>query len=163
MPIFSNTIPQVATAAAANAFTTLVGIKFADTLGHRARLRKLIIAGGGGAPQDEQVAIKITKSDLSADGTSTAVNVNLIGKQDPLSVASNVAAIGKTFTVEPTAKGTTIHAAGGLNARGVLVRDWTNDPAGAPAWGQGETLCIEGAPGQAAAVNLTVAVEWEEY
>jgi len=163
MAVFGTTIPQVATGNTANTFTTLVGVKFADTTGHRARLRKLVISGGGGAPQDEQITVKITKGDISGDGTSTAVNVNTIGKQDPLSVASNVAAIGKTFTAEPTAKGTTIHAAGGLNARGLLVLDWSGDPSQAPAWGKGETLCIEGAPGQAVAVNLTVALEWEEY
>ena len=163
MPVFSTTIDLVATGAAANTFATLLGLKFADTLGHRGRLRKLLIAGGGSKPQDEQVALRLTKTDNTADGTSTSVNVNTIGKGDPDSVASNMAAIGKTYTVEPTAKGTEVHALGGLNARGVLPLDWTNDPAHAPKWGKKQTLCIEGAPGQAVAVNLTVAVEWEEW
>lgn len=163
MPVFSVHVPQVATGAVANTFTTLLGIKMANTLGHRARLRKLLIAGGGGAPQDEQVAIRLTRTDNTAAGTNTAVNVNTIQKADPASIASNVNAIGKTYTAEPTTKGTDLGSGGGLNARGVLQLDWTNDMANAPKIPSNTTLCIEGAPGQAVAVNLSMMAEWEEY
>jgi len=163
MSVFSVEIPQVATAAVANAFTTLVGLKFANTAGHRARLRRLVISGGGGAPQDEQVAIRLTRADNTGAGTATPVDLDTIQKNDPDSVASNVAAIGKTYTAEPTTKGTDLGGVGGLNARGILIRDWSNDPGNAPKWIKNTTLCIDGAPGQAVAVNLTIAVEWEEY
>lgn len=163
MPVFSTEVSEILTAAGANAFTTLLGLKFADTLGHRGRLLSLVVTGGGGAPQDEQMAVRYTVGDNSADGTFTAVNVNTIAKQDELSVASLVAAIGKTYTVEPTAKGTEVHALGGLNMRGILSLDWSHMPEKAPRWNRNQTLCIEGAPSQAVAMKVNIAIRWEEF
>ncbi len=161
MPIFSMQV-QADTGAVANTFATLLGLKFANTTGHRGRLRKLTIAGGGGAAQDLQVQCRLTKSDNTADGTSTDVIAGLL-KVDPLSVASNVAAAGAEFTVEPTTKETDYYGLGGLNSRATLQHDWTNDPAGAPQWGKNQTLLLEGAPGAATATTLVIGIEWEEF
>lgn len=161
MGIFSTTVDEIATANGAKVFTGLLGLKMADTEGHVGRLRRIIIAGAAAAPQDEQVTVRGRITNNTADGTSTAVNVNTIHKHDPLGVASLMAAIGKTYTVEATAKTTELIGIGGLNARGVLIRDFTQDKH-PPKWGRKQTLIIEGAPGQAVAVSLSVTVEWEE-
>jgi len=161
MAHFSTKVDGIATGAAANTYRTLLGIKFSNTAGHRAKLRRLVISGGGGAPQDEQASIRIRRTDNSADGTSTAVNVNTISPKDEGSVASIVTAIGKNYTVEPTTYASEIIGGGSLNCRGQLVLAWPGDDA--PQVGINETLGIEGAPGQAVALNLEVFAEWEEF
>ena len=160
MAMFHCKVEGLVTGAVANTFKTILALKFADTLGHRARLRKLIIGGGGGAPQDLQVSLRLRKTDTTADGTSTAVNVNTIGKSDPTTGASNVAAIGKNCTVEPTTMGTDTLGGGAINGRGGLVLEWPGDDA--PIWGRKECLCLEAAPGEATAAKLEVYVCWEE-
>jgi|GEM_PF-2349561 len=160
MSLYHCKVEGIVTGAVANTFTTLLGLKFADTLGHRAKLRKLVIGGGGGAPQDLQVSLRLRKTDITADGTSTAVNVNTIGKADPTAVASNVAAIGKTYTVEPTTMGTDTLGGAAMNTRGGVVLEWPGDDA--PTWGRKECLCLEGAPGEAVAAKLEVYACWEE-
>jgi len=160
MAIFHCKVEGLVTGASANTFKTILGLKFADTLGHRARLRKLVIGGGGGAPKDKQVSLRLRKTDITTDGTSTAVNVNTIGKSDPTSVASNIAAIGKNYSAEPTTMGTDTLGGGAMNDRGGLVLEWPGDDA--PVWGKKECLCLEAAPGEAVAVNLEAYVCWEE-
>ena len=160
MSIHHCKVEGLVTGAVANTFKTILGMKFADTLGHRAKLRKLVVGGGGGAGQDLQVSLRLRKTNIDADGTSTAVNVNTIGKSDPTSVASNVAAIGKNYTVEPTTMGTDTLGGGAINGRGGLVLEWPGDDA--PIWGKGECLCLEAAPGEATAANLEAYVCWEE-
>lgn len=151
----------LATGATANAFITLLGLKFANTTGHRGRLRKLVIGGGGGAPQDVQVSLLLQRTNNAADGTSTAVNANTIGKADPAQIASNVAAIGKNYSAEPTTFETQTLGVGSLNARGTICLEWGPDDA--PRWGPNQTLCLLAAPGAATATNLEVAAEWDEY
>jgi len=160
MSIYHCKVEGIATGAVANTFKTILGLKYADTLGHRGRLRKLFIGGGGGAAQDLQVSIRLRKTDITADGTSTAVNVNTIGKSDPTSQASLVAAMGKNYTVEPTTMGTDTLGGGSINGRSGLVLEW--GPGEGPTWGRKECLAIEAAPGEATAANLEAYVEWEE-
>ena len=62
-------VPGLVTGSTANAFSTLLGLKMANVAGNRARLRKLVIAGSGAAPQDVQVALKLQRTDNTADGT----------------------------------------------------------------------------------------------
>ena len=161
MPEFGLHVTDCETGSTANTFTTLLGLKFANTTGHRARLRRLVVGGDAGAPQDKQVDIRLRRSDNTTDGTSTAVGTTTIGKKDSGSVASNVAAIGQTYTAEPTTKETGYLAGGSLNARGTLVLEWNE--VDAPVWGPNQTLLIEGAPGEATAVRLGVTAEWEEF
>jgi len=161
MPHFSTKVDGLATGAVANTYLTVLGLKMANTAGHRAKLRRLVISGGGGAPQDEQASIRIRRTGNTADGTSTAVNVNTIAPKDEGCVASNIAAMGKNYTVEPTTYATEILAGGSLNARGQLVLSWPGDDA--PQFGINQTLGIEAAPGQAVALNLEALAEWEEF
>lgn len=154
-------VDGIATGAAANTFLSLLGLKLADTTGHRARLRKLIVGGGGGAAQDIQVSLRLRRTDNATDGTSTAVNVNTIGQADPASRASIVAAIGKNYATEPTVFETGTLGLAALNSRATIVQEWGPDEA--PAWEPNQTLVLEGAPGTAVAVNLEVTAEWEEY
>jgi hypothetical protein len=154
-------VAGITTGAAANTFITLLGLKLADTTGHRARLRKLVVGGGGGAAQDIQVSLRLRRTDNTTDGTSTAVNVNTIGQADPNSVASRIAAIGKNYSAEPTAFETATLGLAAINSRATLVQEWGPDEA--PVWGQNQTLALEGAPGTAAAVTLEITAEWEEF
>lgn len=154
-------VAGIATGAVANTFISLLGMKLADTVGHRARLRKLVVGGGGDAAQDIQVSLRLRRTDNTTDGTKTDVNVNTIGQADPASRASVVSAIGKNYTDEPTTFETGTLGLAPLNARATLVQEWGPDEA--PCWGPDQTLVLEGAPGTAVAVNLEVTAEWEEY
>lgn len=160
MKLYSVKVSSIATGSSANTFTTILAMKMANTTGHVARLRSLVIGGGGGAPQDLQVDIKFDRTGNTTDGTSTSVNVATILAHETDSVASNVNAIGKTFTVEPTTFLGDAGAGGSLNTRGTLVREW---PSGeGPKWGSNQTLCLLAAPGSASAANLSVDLTWEE-
>lgn len=157
---YSVTVDQVATGAVANTFAGLVGIKLANTTGHRARLRRLFVGGASGAAQDLQVSIKVQRTNNTTDGTSTAVNVNTIGSERPSSVASVVTAIGETYTVEPTTYENGVVAGGSFNTRGGLLLEW--GPGEGPEWGINQTLVVRGAPGSASAANLLVEADWDE-
>jgi hypothetical protein len=161
MAHFKLRAPAVVTGSTANAFITLVGLKFANTAGHRGRLRKLIVGGAAVSPQDVQVSLRLRRTDNTTDGTSTSVNVNTIGQADPNSIASNLAAIGKNYSAEPTTFATGMLGVGALNSRGTLVMEWGPDEA--PIWGPNQTLCLEAAPGSATATTLDVTEEWEEF
>ena len=152
---------QVVTGAAANTFITLLGLKLANTAGHRGRLKRLIIGGAGEAAKDVNVSIKIRRTDNSADGTSTAVNVNTIASKVSEQIASIVNAAGKNYSAEPTAKENGELARFSLNGRSTVILG-PADFGTEPRWGKNQTLCIEGAPGEASAVTLDVGLEWEE-
>lgn len=154
-------VDGIATGAVANTFKTLLGLKLADTAGHRARLRRLIVGGGGGAPQDLQVSLRLRRADNTTDGTKTDVNVNTIGSADDGQIASRIAAIGKNYTDEPTTYETGTLGLAAVNTRSTLVMEWGPDDA--PVWGPNQSLCLEGAPGSATAATLEVAAEWEEF
>jgi hypothetical protein len=159
VPHFKLGVTGISTGATAGAYITLLGLKLANTAGHRARLRRLIVGGGGGAPQDVQVSLRLRRTSNAADGTSTAVSTTLVTKADPGSVASVLSAAGKNYSAEPT----TFEAGGpvaALNARGTLVWEFGEE---GPVWGINQTLCLEGAPGSAAAVTLEATAEWEEF
>ncbi|MFA7254120.1 MAG: hypothetical protein WC107_06235 [Patescibacteria group bacterium] len=154
-------VDALATGAAANTYATLLGLKLANTTGHRCRLRRLVIGGGGAAAEDIQVSLRLRRTGNTADGTSTAVNVNTIGDARGGSVASRVAAIGKNYTVEPTTYETGALGLGAMNSRATLIMEWGPDDA--PVWGPNQTLGLEAAPGSAAAAHLEAALEWEEF
>ena len=61
MPFFGTKIDALVTGTTANTYITLVAMKLANTAGHRAKLRRLVITGGGGAPQDVQASIKLMR------------------------------------------------------------------------------------------------------
>ena len=160
MALYSVWIPAISTGSSANAFITLAGLKMANTLGHRCWLRRLTVAGAGGATQDVNVSIKIDRTGNAGDGTSTSVNLTTISKGDPNSIASRVNLIGKNYTVEPTTLDGTAGFGGALNSRGILILEWVRYDG--PMWGINQTLCILGAPGAATATTLNLGLEWEE-
>ena len=117
-------VAAIATGATANAFITLLGLKLANTAGHRARLRRLIVGGGGGAAQDVQVSLRLRRTSNAGAGTATAVNVDTIGQADAGSVASRIAAIGKNYSAEPTTYETASLGLAAINSRATLVMEW---------------------------------------
>jgi len=161
MPIYSLQA-AVTTQAGANVFDTVLSLKFADTLGHRGRLRRLTISGGGAAPQDLQVQARLAKSDNAGDGTEGDDKVADIVKLDPLSVASNVTIAGVSYTGDPTDMEAERYGLGGLNTRATVQYDWVGDPD-APRWDRNEALNLECAPGEATAATLLIGIEWEEH
>lgn len=160
MPGYACKIGSIVTGTGANTYTTIASFKFADTAGHVGRLRRLVVGGGGGASEDVPVSVQLKRSDNSTAGTSTSVNVNTIGPMESLAIASNVSAIGKTYTSEPTTVESATLGGGEFNSRGTLVLEW--GPGEGPKWGRNETLLVQGAPGTATAVKLGVEVEWDE-
>ena len=151
---------SLVTGSTANAFITLLGLKLPAGTGNRARLRKLVVGGGGVAPQDVQVSLRLRRTNNTTDGTSTPLNVNTIGKADPNALASVMAAVGTNYSAEPTTYETGTLGIGALNSRGTLVMEWGPDEA--PIWGPSQTLGLEAAPGSATATTLDVMAEWEE-
>jgi hypothetical protein len=154
-------VDGLVTGASANTYITILGLKLPNTTGYRARLRRLVIGGGGVAPQDLQVSLRIRRTGNTADGTSTAVNVNTIGDSRGGSVASRVSAIGKNYSAEPTTFENGALGGGPINTRATLALNWSADDA--PVWGPNQTLCLEAAPGSASAATLEAALEWEEF
>ena len=162
MPIYSLTV-QADTSATEDTITTLASLELADTLGHRARLRRVIVGAGGqtDSPVDQALKIQLRRSDTTGAGTSTSVNVNTIFKFDPLSIASKVSAVGVTYTAEPTTIDTEIGSGAGFNSRGQLVLAWEDGKG--PIWIRDTTLLVQGEQSDATAVELTIYVEWEEF
>jgi hypothetical protein len=157
MAIYSFT-QAVSTGATGAAYTTVLGIKFANTAGHRARLRKVSISGNEAT--DRAVAWRVDRSDNTTDGTSTAGTTANILQHDPDSAASNVSAIGYTYTVEPTTVAADTGIGGSFNCRGGDIKEWA--PGSGPLWGKNQTLLIKAAPATSNATALVVSVEWEE-
>lgn len=159
MPHFVATQYDVATGAVVDTWKTLMALKAANTIGHRGRLRKLIVGGAGGAAQDVQVSLRLTRTDNTTDGTGD--NDLTETKKDPDSIAANLIA-KSDYSAEPTTKATNYVGEYSINSRGLLVIEWP-DPVEAPVIAQNSTLCLEATPGAASAVTLNVTLEWEEF
>ena len=144
------------TAASSSVWKTLISLKLADTTGHRARLRRLVLGGGD---DDDRIRIRVRRTNNAADGTSTAVNVNTIGLSDPDQIASIMAAIGTNHSVEPTTFATGVVAGGAFNLRGTLVLEW--GPGEGPLWGKNESMCFE-ALDTGTARTFNGSVDWDE-
>ena len=158
---FALGLDGLATGTVAGTFTALIGIKMADTLGHRGRVRSINIGGDGNAPQDLQVTVRLQVSDNTGDGTSTDASGS-VAKKDPYSVATRAAAVGKQYSAPPTTLGRIVWE-GAFNTRGVLIKEWY-DPDAAPEWGQKETMFVLATIGSGStAAGLAIDLEWEEH
>ena len=157
MPLFTLTAPAVATGAVVGTYKTLLGGKYANTTGHRCRVRKLIVTPGGEAAGDVNVSIRLTKTNNAGDGTSTSVTAK---KADDGSIASNLAAAGKNYTVEPTTVDSQHFWEGALNGRGGIIQEWARGEG--PLIGPNQTVLVQGTPGAAAATMVNVTLEIEE-
>jgi len=166
MPHFGARFEDLASDTTDESYISVVGIKMADTVGHRLRLRSIVISGypDGASPVDKQINLRLARSDNTSDGTATAQNVNTIAKKDPDSVASNVAALKTNYTAEPTTIDTDKLPLGTLNTRGTLVKEWT-DPDEMPRITRDQTLLlqVEKNDGAASAILINADIEWEEY
>lgn len=160
MGLFTVKVTGISTGASAGSYITILGLKLANTTGHRARLRRLVIGGGGGAAQDIQVDVKFDRTDNTGDGTSTSVATTTILAHDQLGVASNIAAIGKNYSAEPTTYAGDAGAGGSFNSRGTLVLEWASGQG--PGWGLNQTLGLLATPGANTATTLSVDLTWEE-
>ncbi len=157
MPAFSISAYDVETGAVVDTFKSLLGLKAADTVGHRARIRSLTAGGAGAAAQDIQVALRLVRSNNTTDGTATAVTPE---KLDPDSVAANLSG-KKDYSAEPTVVASVPVWEGSINARGTLVKEWL--PGEGPVVDRDSTMLLQGAPGITTAVPLSVAMEFEEF
>lgn len=157
---YSVKVDGISTGSSANTYKTILGIKMAATTGHNCRLTRVTIGGAGGAAQDVQVSFKFDRTNNATDGTSTAVATTVILAHESDSVASNVNAIGKNYSAEPTTFLGDAGAGGALNSRGAIALEWPEGKG--PKWGNGQTLCLLAAPGAATATTLDVCLEWDE-
>jgi len=160
---YSLTFDDVATGTVADTFTTFAAIIVADTAGHRCRLRSLCIGPSDDAPADLNVGIKLARiADVSGGsaGTGTAVTTANMGKIDPGTPASLMSG-KRDFTAEPTAYETEPLFAMGMNARGGLIKEWSED--GAPVVTQDQLLGLLACPRTTTAVKLSGSLEFEIY
>ena len=154
---FAATVYNAATGSVVGTFLGILGIKAANTTGHRARLRSLVVGGAAGAAQDIQVALRLVRSNNTSDGTKTDVTVT---KKDADSLAANLTAAGP-YTANPTTLESTFVWEGSINGRGVLVMEWSDDDA--PVVQKNQTLLLQGSPGITTAVTLAATMEFEEF
>lgn len=153
---FSVIALEVATGAVVGTYKSILGLKAANTVGHRGKVRRLSVGFGGEAAQDVNVSLRLTKTDNNSDGTSTAVTAK---RKDESGMVVSVMTGGKNYTVEPDNVDSQHLWECGLNSRGSLVIDWGED---GPVWGENETLLLQATPGAAAAVKMTATLEWDE-
>ena len=163
MPAFSLTAIDVATPAVVETYETAIALKYADTAGHRGRVRAITIAPGNAyTPRDTGVSVKLTRSSNAGDGTAANDILADIVKKDPASIASNVAAAGSEYSAEPTTYEKPIFV-DTFNDRGSLRKEW-HDPAEMPVWGKNQSLGILTTIDVAGiAVQLVITVEWDEF
>ena len=161
MPHFTLPLESLATPAVNGTFGALIGMEFADTLGHEGKLTSLHIGCGvQQTPADVQISVRGAIYDNTTDGTSTDA-IASICKVDAGSVASVLAAVGKQYTVLPTAANR-IFLSDAFNQRGGFHREW-HEERKLPKWGQNETLVILAAIGSGDALALVnVTVGWKE-
>ncbi|MCP4249174.1 MAG: hypothetical protein GY778_19185 [bacterium] len=154
LPLFgltSGTVPGT--------FKFLMGLKLANTAGHRARLVGLK-GGGDGAPNDIQVKVKVAIYDNTTDGTSTDASGD-VEQVDANSVATRMAAVRKNYTALPTTLVREVFA-DAFNDRGRLDKEF-HDQDQMPRWGKNETLLVGVTIGSGStAANLFLEVLWEE-
>jgi len=153
---YAITAYDVATGAVAATYKSLLGLKAADTAGHRGRVRSITIGGYKATPQDHQVGVRLVRTDNNADGTATAVTATKLDADDE---ASNMTG-KKNYTVEPTTLESIYLWEAGVHARGGIIKEW--GPGEGPLWGKNQTLLLQATPGSTTAVSLVVGIEWDE-
>jgi len=156
--IYYFTIDDAVTGAVADDYTTMIGLKAVNTVGHRGRLLQLIIGPADDTPQDLNLGVRVNKTDNTADGTATSVASANIPKADDHARNSIMTAY-HTYTVEPTTYGTYPLYQTNINRRGGIIQTWDRD---GPTWGPNETLGILLAPRTAAAARVSITLVWEE-
>lgn len=154
MPRFSAFSP---TMTVTGAYKTVLGIKFANTTGHRGRLRSCLIYHYNETPADDMLMPLIVVTNNATDGTSSSVTA---AKYDENSVASLAAAIGGNYTVEPTTIQTPHKFEAGFNIRGTFLKEWA--PGEGIEWGPNQTLLLQ-LIRNVADRTCRAILEWEEF
>lgn len=162
---YSLTFDDVVTLAVDNSYKTLAAIIVADTVGHRCRIRSLIVNPADDVPPDMNVGIRIGRiADVSGGtaGTSTAVTAGNIPKRDPRSVDCLMSG-ARNYTAEPTSYETEPVFQAGFNVRGGLVKHWHDDDDEAIAAIADQLLGLLAAPRGTTAVRLSGSIGFEVY
>jgi len=159
-------ISNVVIGSTPDTFVTMLAIISADTAGHRARLRRLAVAGSMDAPVNGNIAVKLNRvSDVSAGGagTSTAISAANMAKKDSASLATVITG-GHTFTVEPTVYDTKPLFEGEFNAIGGKIDEaWSS--VDAPTIDRDMLLGVLVSP-RVSTVNaapVTITLEYEQF
>lgn len=152
---------DIATAAVADTFRTILALIVANTTGHRLRLRSLTIACSDGTPQDQQIAVRVNRTSNAGAGTpATSLATTDIPKVDSTSRAPLSTAGIDYSGGEPTTYETNPLFQTEFNDRGGFSKEWT--PEDAPRANQNQTLGILCAPRAAAASRVTITAEFED-
>ncbi len=160
---FTLPFEDIATGAVADVFKTLAALEIPDSLGNRIRVRSLIVGFAKDTPDDQPIAIVMSRiADRSAGtaGSSTAVTTANIPKKDPDSIDSLVAG-ERNYTVEPTTFETENIFADEINDRGGIIKEW--DEEGAPKFTRDQLCAVRAAPRRALAASVTGTIEFELY
>ena len=161
MPRYVLDFAGVATGATADTYKTIAALIAADTLGHRARLRKLTITPASANPVDEVCSVQIKRiADVSGGtpGTKTAVAAASISKADPETIDSLVSG-GINYTVEPTTYETRALWQASFNMRAGLLKTWNEDDG--PMICRDQLLGLLAAPEDNSALDLNGSLEFE--
>ena len=144
----------IASGAVVGTYASILGLKAGAA--ERGKLKALRIGGGGEAPADVNMSVRVIRTNNDADGTATAQTPAEKDSQGPASVMD-----GKhTYTVEPTTLEGTPLFVGSFNSRGFLRAEWPEGEE--PVWGPAQTLLVQVTPGTASATKVDVTVEYEE-
>lgn len=160
---FSLPFEDIATGAVADIFKTLAALKVPDVVGNRCRVRALIIGFSKPSPDDQPVAIvmsRIADRSAGASGTSTAVTAANMPKKDPDSIDSLVTG-ERDYSVEPSSFAAENIFADEINDRGGIIKEW--DEEGAPKFTRDQLCAIRAAPRRALAAEVTGTIEFEIY
>lgn len=140
-------------------FETLLAVKFADTLGHRGRLRSIHV-GGDDDSDDIQITVKVAVTNNTTDGTAGNDVLADIAQKDANDIASRVAAAGSQYSGEPTTYGKPVLQRS-CNSRGGIQKEWSERDA--PLWGKNQTLgVLVTIGGGSTAAHVTIDLEWDE-
>lgn len=156
---FSINFDDVATGAVADAVKTIAGLRAADTLGYRFRLRSIQIGPSDDAPTDLNVGLQLKRvDDVSAGGTGTSTATTPVPR-DAESRASIITA-GANYTVEPTVYGDPLWQIE-LNRRNSMIKEWSAEEA--PVFHRDQQAGLLALPRTGAAANLSGSLEFEEF
>jgi hypothetical protein len=152
---------NISTGAVADTFKSIAALIVANTVGHRARIRKLTVGFADDAPADRNVSIRLHRTNNATAGTAgSTITTAAMPKKDSNSIDSLMSA-GLNYSAEPTTFETHPVWQDELNDRNGLVVEWDEEQA--PKVTQNQTMGFTAAPRAAFASILSGTVEFEIY
>jgi len=161
---YSLPFDDLATSASANTFKTMIAMISADVAGRRFRVRSLQLGFADDTPADTNLCIQMKRiADVSAGTAGTAgttLSAANVPKKEP-TVADTVVTCKRNYSAEPTAYEAEALFETELNARGSIIKEWSE--VDAPVAGQDMHIGLLVAPRNAAARQVSGSIEFEQF